>query len=94
MVTKADLHAALEAWAVAREKAGREYEAWGNLLKSHKDLIASMRANGWTWAKAQKEFEALSEGHSDALLAAWKDMDQKCAEYKNLAAKLADQTKP
>lgn len=88
MTTEEDLKNALTAWEVAREKAAYQHAAWGALLQSHKSLITSMRAVGYSWSQAKAEFEALSEGRRDALVASWVDMDEKCREYKEIAERL------
>ena len=66
MVTKELLDQALEAWALARNRAVLEQTAWGNVLKSHDLLIASLRANGHSWSQAQNEFKKISDAHSRA----------------------------
>ncbi|KWF02162.1 hypothetical protein WL80_28880 [Burkholderia ubonensis] len=91
MVTKQQLDQALEAWHVARETALREHEAWRLLLSSHGALIESLRSNGHTWARAQAEFQRISDGHSEAYRAALSAMDERCLEYKKLREKYDEQ---
>ncbi len=86
-VTKEQLNAALDAWYVARERAGLEQQAWGALTQSHGSLIASLRQHGHTWNQAEAEFERLSNAHREAVLSAWKDMDDRCREYQLLRAR-------
>lgn len=84
VVTKEQLNAALDAWYVARERAGLEQQAWGALTQSHGSLIASLRQHGHTWTQAQAEFEKLSNAHRESMLSAWNDMDERCREYQRL----------
>lgn len=91
MVTKEQLDGALEAWEVAREKAFREQQASATPTQSHDVLIASLRTHGHTWEQAEEEFECLSNGHRDALQSAWRDMDDKCNDYKSLLTEFKTQ---
>ncbi|WP_047786355.1 hypothetical protein [Variovorax paradoxus] len=86
-VTKEQLNAALDAWYVARERAGLEQQAWGALTQSHGSLIASLRQNGHTWTQADAEFEKLSQAHRGAVLGAWEEMDACCRVYQDLHSK-------
>jgi hypothetical protein len=90
-VTKEQLNAALDAWYVARERAGLEQQAWGALTQSHGSLIASLRQHGHTWTQAQAEFEKLSNAHRESMLSAWNDMDERCREYQQLRLKYSEQ---
>ncbi len=85
-VTKQDLKAALDAWSIAREKAAQEHDAWGVLLRSHDALIRSMIVNGGTFNQAKRDVQDFSESHNEKLLAAIRDMDEKCREYQTLEA--------
>lgn len=87
MTTKQDVDISLDAWYAARDRAAREHEAWGTLLKSQQALIDSLRANGVPFTKAKSEVEKYSKTHNEALLSALKAMDDRCAEYYALAKK-------
>lgn len=86
-ITENQLDEALNAWEVSRETAVQEQLAWGRVSQSHNLLIKSLRKHGHTWAQAQLEFEQISNGHSIALLEAWKAMDARCSEYMELLTK-------
>lgn len=90
-IIQADLKAALDAWNEAREKATQEHAAWGRLLQSHGALIRSMVENGWTFAKAKLDVDCFSNAHNEKLLAALRDMDEKCRQYQDLEAAYKDQ---
>ncbi|QLA82507.1 hypothetical protein EXV95_18810 [Acidovorax sp. JMULE5] len=90
-VTKEDLDRALDAWYVARERAGYEMQAWSILTQSHGSLIASLRENGHSWTQAGAEFATLSGSQQTALLSAWKNMDELCREYQSLLARFKGQ---
>lgn len=87
MTTKQDVKTALDAWYAARDQAALEHEAWGTLLQSQQALIDSLRANGVPFTKAKSDVEKYSKTHNQALLAALKSMDERCAEYYALAQK-------
>lgn len=54
-----------------------------------------MIANGWTFAEAKRDVNSASTFHNEALLAALKEMDERCREYLDLEAKLkAQQQQP
>jgi hypothetical protein len=84
MVTKGQLDTALAAWEVARETSFLQQQALGTLLQSHRALTESLRQYGHTWADANAEFINLSQAHSDSLLAAWKALDERLREYREL----------
>lgn len=91
MVTKEELNAALEAWEVARDRASLEQAAFGVLIQNHAHLIGSLRSHGHSWAQATVEFDKFSKTHQEALIAAWKAMNERCAEYHDLNLKLKAQ---
>ncbi|GEM_PF-5107801 len=90
-VTKGDLDLALKAWEIAREKALLVNQNWALFLKSQQALIRTMRENGWTYAQAKTDVDAASNVHSEALQAAWKEMDDRCRDYMELEAKFVEQ---
>ncbi len=90
-ITEDELNASLEAWYTARETALREQVAWGTVLQSHKTLIKSLRENGHSWEGAEREFDQISKGHAETLLAHWRNMDRLCAEYQALRKQFLDQ---
>lgn len=87
MITKQHLDAALKAWEIARDKAFLEQRALSDLTASHGELIASLRKHGHTWSEAETKFELMTSSHREALQLEWRDMDEKCAEYRSLRAK-------
>lgn len=91
MISKQHLDLALNAWEVARDKAVLEQTAFSVLTQSHSTLMASLRKHGHTWTQAEAEFERMSNAHREALLIDWKDMDKKCAEYRDLLVKFKAQ---
>lgn len=91
MITAQDMDIALKAWEEARKRATLEMEAWGAVLQSHTSLIESLRANGHTWSQAQTEFKRITDGHSGAVLEAWKAIDQRSCEYQILRNKFVAQ---
>jgi len=90
-VTRDDLDLALKAWEVAREKALLQWQNFGTFLKSQQTLIQSMRDNGWTYERAVREVGEFRNSHSDALQAAWTEMDERAADYMRLEAQFAAQ---
>ncbi len=90
-ITETELNLALEAWYTARETTLREQVAWGNVLQNHESLIQSLRDNGHSWEHAEREFDQISKGHAEALLAHWRNMDRLCAEYQALRKQFLDQ---
>lgn len=91
MISKEQLDRSLEAWAIAQESALHEQKAWATILQNHSTLIASLRANGHSWANAQAEFDKFSEEHRKRLLATWEAMDARCKEYRELLEKFKTQ---
>lgn len=91
MITKEQMDDALSAWEVAMDRSILEQEAFGIATQSHGALIQSLRSHGHTWAKAEAEFQKISEAHRAALLAAWRAMDERCCEYRALLAKFKHQ---
>ncbi len=90
-VTKDDLRQALRAWEIAREKALLENQRHAAFLKNQQELIRLMRENGWTYAQAKTDVATASNGYSEALQAASKEMDNRCSDYMKLEAEFIEQ---
>jgi len=91
MISEDQLNAALEAWEVARDRVRLEQTASATLAQSHNAPITSLRKHEHTWQRAEDELKIVSDGHRDALLNAWRDMDAKCKDYRELLTKFKAQ---
>ncbi|WP_322405061.1 hypothetical protein [Massilia luteola] len=85
-ITKDDLRQALRAWEIAREKALLETDRHAVFLKNRQEVIRLMRENGWTYAQAVTDVEAVSNDSGKALQAASQEMDDRCNDYMKLEA--------
>ncbi|MBG7619362.1 hypothetical protein I5R65_07790 [Herbaspirillum sp. AP02] len=87
-VSKADLDAALAAWSSAKQTAAAEFDAWGEVLRSHQALIDSMQKEGWTYSQAKRDVDMISEDHKERMARAWQAMEERCKEAAAIAAQL------
>lgn len=77
-------------WEQSRQTAILAHDAWGQVIKSQKSLMDSMRKHGVPFALASEQFEKMMEFHAEQYKAALEHMDKMSAEYKALLDNRAD----
>lgn len=93
-VTREQLDEALELWDQASERARLESNALVIVLQDQHVLIRSMIKTGQTYAQASKQVDDLATSHSDALHDCFKEVSQRCREYRELERQFQAQTLP
>lgn len=84
MVSDAELERARIAWELIHERSIRELAALGELAKRKKELVASMKAAGYSPYKAQAAFDEYLDAHIERSTDAHREMIRLGEEYKKL----------
>lgn len=83
-ITQSHVTLALESLRLAQETIKLESQCWQLLLSNQQGLIRSMIDNGYKWAEAKREFDALSAAHQNTMIELWKDLYWKSWNYNAL----------
>ena len=86
MINQAQIDLAKLFWEQSRTSALLAHDAWGNVIKSQKTLMDSMRGLGMPFALASDQFAKMMEFHDQQYKAALEHMDQMSHEYAKLLA--------